>query len=44
MSLLLILAEVRPTDVWDSQDAIGAVLLVVIVVGTFFAIHVIRRK
>jgi hypothetical protein len=40
---LLLLAEVRPTDVWDFQDAIGAALLVAIVVG-LVAIRVIRRR
>jgi hypothetical protein len=44
MRLLLLLAEVRPTDVWDFQDAIGAALLVVLVVAGLVAIRVIRRR
>ena len=44
MRLLLLLAEVRPTDVWDFQDAIGAALLIVLVAASLVVIRVIRRK
>ncbi|MEE9205982.1 MAG: hypothetical protein V3U50_03260 [Acidimicrobiia bacterium] len=44
MSYLLLLAEVRPTDVWDLGDVIGAVVLVAIMVGTLIVVRVIRRR
>ena len=44
LSYLLLLAEVRPTDVWDVGDVIGAVLLVALVVGTLLMVRVIRRR
>ena len=44
LSYLLLLAEVRPTDVWDLGDVIGAVVLVAIMVGTLIVVRVIRRR
>ncbi len=39
-----LLAEIRPTDVWDGGDVIGAVLLVAIIVGVLAVVYVIRRR
>ncbi|MEE8497983.1 MAG: hypothetical protein V3S62_05575 [Acidimicrobiia bacterium] len=44
MSYLLLLADVRPTDVWDRGDVIGAVLLVAIIVATLIVVRVTRRR
>jgi hypothetical protein len=44
LSYLLLLADVRPTDVWDQGDVIGAILLVAIIVGTLIVVRVTRRR
>ncbi len=44
LSYLLHLAEVRPTDVWDQGDVIGAVLFVALMVGILLMVRVIRRR
>jgi hypothetical protein len=40
----LLLAEVRPTDVWDVGDVIGAILLVAIIGGLIALRRVTRRR
>jgi hypothetical protein len=38
------LADVRPLDIWDSGDFLGAVLLLALSVAIVLAIRVIRRR
>jgi hypothetical protein len=40
----LLLAEVRPTDVWDGGDIVGAIVLVALIAGSFVLMRVRRRR
>ncbi len=41
MTLVHLFAEVRPTDVWDAGDVLGAAVLLF---AAFIVIRVVRRR
>ncbi|MEE9297727.1 MAG: hypothetical protein V3V29_01660 [Acidimicrobiia bacterium] len=43
MTLMRVLADVRPTDVWDGGDVLGAAVLVLLVLG-LIVFRVVRRR
>ncbi len=44
MTLMHVLADVRPTDVWDGGDVLGAAVLVTLLVLGLIVFRVVRRR